>query len=132
MLSRFFGSRQVRDCEKALDLLQPLFEGVIAYSLLESQVRTMLRKHPKQVEQKMLIEGESAQQVVLQLIGGIAFGECESGKYHTYRGVLSTMGHGFRQCVGVVHQRLIELGTLDPDDAKAIQSDLTQAIKDAG
>ncbi|MEK6638866.1 MAG: hypothetical protein AABY88_12375 [Pseudomonadota bacterium] len=131
-LSRIFGSRQIRDCEKALGLLGPYFTEVSVFPILEARILALLRKHPQQVEQKMLIEGHSARQVVLQLLGGIAYGECESGQNHTYRGTLSMAGREYRQAVGIVHQRLIEMGALDPEEAAAIRDDLAQAIKEAG
>ena len=130
--ARIFGSRQVRDCETALGHLRPFFDDVLHYTQIEAEVRDIIVKNPKLVEQKVLIESHSPQQVALQLIGGVAYGKCVSGNHHTYRGILSMSGKDFRRIVSIVHERLIAIGTLDGAEAIEIRNELDQEIKEVG
>lgn len=132
LVSRLFKSSQVKDCEAALRLLRPIFQDALFYALIEQKVSSLIRGNPDAVQKKMLIEGQSAQAVVLLTISNLAFNECASGQNHVYRGILSMEGNSHRQVFSIAQTKLREIGLIDEDDVDEGRASLASAVKEVG
>jgi hypothetical protein len=132
LVSRLFKSSQVKDCQAALKLLRPVFQDALFYDSIEKRVADIIIRNPDAVQKKMLIDGQSAQAVVLLTISNMAFKECATGRNHVYRGVLSMEGNSFRQVFSIAQSKLLEIGVIDEDDVDEGRSSLAAGVKEAG
>ncbi len=137
MTMSIFGSlflpKEVRDILYAIRVLSdgPLANN-LSFSEIAQAANEALRSSPETVKRQVVVDGVPPLQVALNLIVNLCGRDLGSGRFHTYRGVLSGRGIARKALFHEAQRIMVERGFIEQDDADFGAEKLKEEIATAG
>ena len=99
--------------------------------MLNEEIVESIHAGKNAVKQK-ITDGKAPRVLVLLLISNIAYRDIASGKYHTYRGLLSMRGTCLRALWCYTMNELEKVGEISAEGKRLADQNLDEAIREVG
>lgn len=108
-----------------------VLNSVAGIEMLNEEIVNSIYACKDTVKQK-IANGKVPRVSVLLVISNIAYRNIASGKYHTYRGLLSMQGTCLRALWHYTMNELEKIGEISAEDKKLADQNLNEAIREVG
>lgn len=108
-----------------------VFGSVAGVEMLNEEIVNSIYAGRDAIKQK-IANGKAPRVLALLVISNIAYRNIASGKYHTYRGLLSMQGTCLRSLWHYTMNELEKDGEICAEDKKLADQNLNEAIKEVG
>ena len=132
-LARLLPSHAAKDVLYALESLgKSWLNEVPAFADILERARRHAKTNPAAVRERMVVEGEPAMKIALNLMINLCAADLRSGQNHIYRGRLSGEGIQKQSLFKSMQKMMVERGLATQEDVDVGAARLAEEIADAG